>query len=368
MGQGASIPDYVGYIAVAIACLCYGSFFVPVKKFETGDGVFFQWILCCAVLLAGFVVNIVRAFPPFQPLAMLGGFLWCTGNMMAVPIIKTIGLSLGMLLWGLSNEIMGWSTATFGLFGLHAQTTSHPALNYAGAAIAIPAAIVFAFIKPSATNGANGEHKPHHDHEHGMADTPDYDTDSADDRRTRLLQVNGDEEERARLYAELDWTERLTPTKKRVLGIVLSVISGALYGSNFTPPQYIMDNCPECSQVGLDYVFSHFLGIWLTSTLYMVLYAAFRGNSPKLYPRAMLPGFLSGLMWATATICWFIANSSLSLVVTFPILAIMPGIVASLWGIFVFKEITGMRNYILFALALVVMLLSTALVALSKAL
>jgi len=46
MGQGVSIPDYVGYIALGVAAVCFGSCFVPVKKFETGDGLFFQWVFC----------------------------------------------------------------------------------------------------------------------------------------------------------------------------------------------------------------------------------------------------------------------------------------------------------------------------------
>src|SRR5262249_16200407 len=49
---------------------------------------------------AGLIVYIARGFPAFEPFAMLGGFLWCTGNIMVVPIVKLIGLSLGMLLWG----------------------------------------------------------------------------------------------------------------------------------------------------------------------------------------------------------------------------------------------------------------------------
>ena len=37
---------------------------------------------------------------------------------MVVPIVQMIGLSLGLLLWGTANLIMGWSSGTFGLFGL----------------------------------------------------------------------------------------------------------------------------------------------------------------------------------------------------------------------------------------------------------
>jgi len=52
---------------------------------------------------------------------MLGGFLWTTGNMMAVPIIKLIGLSMALLIWGSSNMLMGWLTGHFGILGVEAQ-------------------------------------------------------------------------------------------------------------------------------------------------------------------------------------------------------------------------------------------------------
>jgi hypothetical protein len=61
-----------GYASCGIAALFFGSYMTPVKQFETGDGVFFQWLLSSAIFLVGVAVNAYRQFPPFQPLAMLG--------------------------------------------------------------------------------------------------------------------------------------------------------------------------------------------------------------------------------------------------------------------------------------------------------
>lgn len=68
---------------------------------------FVQWVMAIAIWMCGLCVNAAVGFPPFQPLAMLGGFLWCTGNIMAVPVIRCIGLGLGLLIWGASNLIVG---------------------------------------------------------------------------------------------------------------------------------------------------------------------------------------------------------------------------------------------------------------------
>lgn len=319
-------PPYVGYISCLIAGLFFGSNFVPVKKFPTGNGIFFQWILCSAIWTCGFVILIIRQFPPFQPFAMLGGFLWCTGNMLTVPIIHLIGLGLGVVLWGTANLLVGWSNGTFGILGVAHQDVPVLWLSYVGALFAAISAICFALIKPEVAETTKNI----------LKNQP----------------INGES-------IRGDWTEKLTNLQRRILGVVLSLIAGFFYGTNFNPPQYIMDNCnKECSQNGLDYVFSHFSGIYLTSTIYFLLYCVWVSNKPQVYPEVVLPGYISGIMWAIAQICWFIANSSLSLVVSFPIITVLPATVGNMWGILLFKEIKGKRNFIVFGIAYVFSILS----------
>uniref|UniRef100_A0AC34RNW5 Uncharacterized protein n=1 Tax=Panagrolaimus sp. JU765 TaxID=591449 RepID=A0AC34RNW5_9BILA len=45
-------------------------------------------------------VHIARGLPPFNLTAALGGVLYATGNIASVPIVKGIGIGLGMLIWG----------------------------------------------------------------------------------------------------------------------------------------------------------------------------------------------------------------------------------------------------------------------------
>jgi hypothetical protein len=85
-----SVPSFVGYIALSISVLFLGSNYLPVKAFETGDGMFFQLILTSGIWIVGFVVNCIQGFPKMYPLAMLGGVFWSTGNLFVVPIIKCI--------------------------------------------------------------------------------------------------------------------------------------------------------------------------------------------------------------------------------------------------------------------------------------
>ncbi|XP_018100571.1 transmembrane protein 144 L homeolog isoform X2 [Xenopus laevis] len=285
----------IGFISSAVSVLLYGSNFVPVKKFDTGDGMFFQWILCASIWIVSLVVNIILHSPKFWPLAMVGGCVWATGNITVVPIVKTVGLGLGLLIWASFNLLTGWASSRFGMFGIDPEIVANPNLNYAGAGL-------------SALRGS-----------------------------------------------------------------AMAVVAGILYGSNFIPVLYIKDHSKNnqsiyagASQFDLDYVFAHFSGIFLTSTVYFLIYCAIMKNHPKVYPQAILPGFISGVLWAIATCCWFLANNYLSAVVSFPIITAGPGIIAAMWGVLVFKEIKGMRNYLLLVLAFCIVVSGSLLTGFSK--
>ena len=54
---------------------------------------------------------------------------------------------------------------------------------------------------------------------------------------------------------------------KKCLGFTLAIAAGLLFGNTFTPPNYLMDNHLGPKDP-LDYVFSHYCGIFATSTLW----------------------------------------------------------------------------------------------------
>ena len=162
--------------------------------------------------------------------------------------------------------------------------------------------------------------------------------------------------------------QNLGTFQKKLFGVLLSIISGICYGVNYDPVQYIIDNFPNASTNSLDYAFSHFTGIILMSTLLFVCYLIIRRNNPWVNHRSILPSFISGTLWAIAQTSFFIANSKLSITVSFPLSSIGPGIVAALWGIFVFAEIRGARNYLFLFLAFLLSAISITLITLSKVL
>ncbi|XP_064191441.1 transmembrane protein 144a [Anguilla rostrata] len=336
-----------GFVSCIISVVFYGSNFVPVKKIDTGDGMFFQWVLCAAIWIVSLVANIILNCPKFWPLAMLGGVIWATGNITVVPILKTIGLGLGMLIWGSFNLLMGWASSRFGWFGMDPEEVAQPVLNYCGAGLCLLSAIIFFFVKSDVQRSASSEETP--------------------------LLIDSRINSEGLVSSDDSWIDTLSPRSKRIVGSVLAACAGVLYGSTFVPVIHIKNHAARndsrfagASQFDLDYVFAQFSGTFLTSTVYFVIYCAVMKNKPKVYSRAILPGFASGVMWGLATCCWFMANTYLSAVVSFPIITAGPGLIAAIWGFLVFKEVKGLRNAIILVLAFCIVLAGAMLTAFSK--
>uniref|UniRef100_A0A8C7KRY8 Transmembrane protein 144 n=1 Tax=Oncorhynchus kisutch TaxID=8019 RepID=A0A8C7KRY8_ONCKI len=293
-----------GFVSCGVAVLFYGSNFVPVKKIPTGDGLFFQWVLCAAVWSVSLVVNIILGSPTFWPLAMLGGAIWATGNITVVPIVKTIGLGLGLLIWASFNLLIGWASSRFGWFGIDAEEVSNPTLNYCGAGCCLLSAVIFFFVKSDV---------------HSQSSRPEEEEPLLIDgvRHTAVPTV----------FSNLSPLSLSLSPPSPSSGSLLAVAAGLLYGTSFVPVLYIKNHAAHhdshftgASQFDLDYVLPSFSGIFLTSTVYFLIYCAAMKNTPRVYPRAILPGFVSGVMWGIATCCWFLANTYLSAVVSFPII------------------------------------------------
>jgi len=105
------------YGCIVIAVIIYGTNFIPVKKVATGDGLFFQLIVTMYIWSVGVFTCFIRNSFKLHVLPMLGGCLWATGNLCKVPIIKTIGIGMGQIIWATTNCVVGWAIARFGLFG-----------------------------------------------------------------------------------------------------------------------------------------------------------------------------------------------------------------------------------------------------------
>jgi len=398
--------------------------------------------------MTGLVHYMALGCPPVQPVAMIGGALWATGNLMCPLIIDCIGLGLGLLIWGSANMVVGWSSAHFGILGVKQQFVSHPAMNCIGAAIAVVAIMVYSQVKPMGNEERANRKKA------GKYQIPINAGDVYEDMANMIDKTDDVEDDDGKLTAGWSMATR------RVVGCLLAVVAGSLFGACFNPAQGVQDysetnycskinythaknvlatadlgfgpsmgsakntsalvmaeqdcnnivvNCKQldlarynmtaderttmcdnlggekgkvyctwdggsesCQGIPIEHMaFSQFCGILLSSFIYYVLYNIYfqwyKGINPWVNIPLIGPGFASGMIWAAAQIGWFYANENLDMAIAFPIVATAPGIIGTLWGIFLYSEVSlKTSNIAMLVAAMVMAACSDTIITLSK--
>lgn len=173
------------------------------------------------------------------------------------------------------------------------------------------------------------------------------------------------------------------------VGFALALMAGLLFGWTFDMPILLMECAKEVerhphetlaaagvvcnlsvqddfSKNPFNYVFSHFCGIVVTSFATLVAYVVVRRERAYMPRKIVVPSVLSGVMWGIAQAAWFEANKRLSVVVAFPIISTLPGVVALFVGFVFFGELRSCRSRTFALLGLLVRIPGVALIALSS--
>ena len=240
----------------------------------------------------------------------------------------------------------------FGLFGLHKDDITDPNLNYAGVGLALLSLGLTILVEPTKAEEADAK-------DAGIPEPV-----GSISLGKPLLESVGDDLEEGKKSPAVDaskstetWVSRLGPEKARVTGVVMALIMGCFFGFNFDPAQYLMDSKYDDDDGHrvdpLDYVFSHLVGIFAASSVYYAVYLVACGGWERSWKdrKLIAPAMLSGVMWAIAQVCWFVANGALGFSIAFPLITSGPGLVAAFVGIMVFGEIKGARNFAVLGLA-----------------
>jgi len=336
----------LGYACCLVAAIFFGSNYVPVKKLTNlGDGVFFSVCMTLGVFTVGVFVQTIRSFPKFEYQAMFGGCLWAIGNLCVVPIVKSIGLALGMMIWSGACMLSGWASARFGILGLDTEEVSRPGLNGFGVALACLALYVAS--KIDGTTNSNSNSSSSSNNSNGTSGMRRIDVDEEGEDNAFLN--NNNEEDEALRNGSGGESSSTTSNKKQTFGITLSLLSGVLYGVNFNPAENLRLRSGAHSDDALDFVFSHFCGIFGTTLVafalhYLHVVRKATDRYPELRQETIVPAFISGVMWGIAQTSWFVANRVLSMSISFPIISTLPSVVAALIGYFYFHEMRGEKN------------------------
>eukprot|EP00437_Effrenium_voratum_P008974 CAMPEP_0181421258 /NCGR_PEP_ID=MMETSP1110-20121109/13008_1 /TAXON_ID=174948 /ORGANISM="Symbiodinium sp., Strain CCMP421" /LENGTH=332 /DNA_ID=CAMNT_0023544323 /DNA_START=48 /DNA_END=1046 /DNA_ORIENTATION=- len=325
----------LGYACCLIASVAYAVNYLPVKKYETGDGIFFTFAMSLGILMVGLLMGFMQHEPlGFEPLAAVGGVIFTLGNLLCPLVIQLIGLGLGLTIWDLSNMLMGWFTGRFGLFGVDKELAEKPLFNYAGLALAC-VSLVFMYL------AARFDTKP----KEADVEAPES---KVDEKQPEGLE---------------------SPNPLRlVMGASMALLAGVLFGTMFDLPQDLMQGefGPCHSRCALDYVFSHFVGIFAAAAVALLIYIIVRRRKSYVPLNLMLPAMCSGIIWAIGTVAWFDANGELGFSVTFPIISSLPSILALLIGFCCFGELQSSKSRWFALVGVMIRLPGVALIALSR--
>jgi glucose uptake protein GlcU len=402
----------VGLLCCSIAGIGFGINFLPVKKLDVADGIFFSFCMSLGIMIVGVIVSFAfptestrafRGIPEFHPFAMLGGAAWMIGNLMCPLIIKWIGLGVGLIVWALTDMLMGWATGRFGLFHLKVEKVSDEPMNYTGLALATASLFLFAQARDLPEQAALN------DPENAESRADGVDTESGTGARTHahdlselhLAQEAASSRASSRKHSiassgleqvaprrspisraftaqssELvqraitardfnGWTCQAPGQVRFLVGFLMAMLAGIFMGYTFTPAELLAQTEGD-SHDALDYVFSNYAGIVLTGSAALVVYVLIRCEKAHL-PRAnVLPALVSGAIWSTAQTAWFKANEELSMVIAFPIISSLPGVIALVIGVLFLGELQTTRARFFAAAGVSVRLTGIVLIALSN--
>eukprot|EP00435_Cladocopium_sp_Y103_P014999 s1941_g3.t1 len=323
--------------------------YLPVKSCDIGDGIFFSAAMSVGILLVGLATGMFLTstpdfeIPAFEPLAAAGGAMWMLGNLMCPYIIKLIGLGLGLTVWDLSNMLMGWFTGYFGLFGMQRETNVQlPAMNFAGLILASLSLIFFSLASawdevPAPAEGKAGKH---------------LEVESRDRSGSDHSNLDGHEVSANNRQMDLEAQKGSLPEPKAgssaMLGFSMAIVAGLLFGSTFDLPMDLKDGDfgTRHSHDIMDYVFSHFIGIFLAAAVFLLIYVAIKGRKSHVSCKLILPSLASGVIWGIAQVAWFQANIELGFAVAFPIIGSLPGIIGLFIGLCCLGEVRTYRSRI----------------------
>jgi len=258
---------------------------------------------------------IVCSYIPFhwEPYGILSGALWMASSILAVYAIQNIGISVAQGLWSGSTIAVSfiWGAAIF-----HEQTNS--------IGLSILALVIIGIgIAGISISGSELMAKVDKEYETLL-------------NETETLQETSSER---------------SPRLKFIIGVSCALGLGITNGSVLAP----INGFDAVQQIG--FIASFGCGLAIVTPAFALPYFLFQRKWPDIQMEDWVPfrAFISGLMWNIGNFCALYATRFLGFTIGFP-LTQTALIVGGLWGIFLFKELTGWKRIGLFALGVTVLI------------
>lgn len=160
-----------------------------------------------------------------------------TGNLLCPLIIECIGIGLGLLIWGTANMTIGWMSAHFGILGVAKETVSNQKLNEIGFACAVASILIYSLVKPMGAEETSLRKAAKAAKRKKAGNGVGYSIQSGDISKESLKDVLDSPSE----ISDGRMTGKMSDAKKRLVGCLLAVVAGCLFGTCFNPAQGVSD-------------------------------------------------------------------------------------------------------------------------------
>ncbi|KAI6233749.1 hypothetical protein M3Y99_00890500 [Aphelenchoides fujianensis] len=347
----------IGLIQCLISTVLFGSSFVPIKNYEFGDGIFSLQIRSTTILVFGFGAFLWTGQSHFYAFAMLGGSIWTVACLIILPCIGELGLGVAVLVYSFMNCVTQWVTGNFGLFWTNARPPppENMWINYIGLVGLLVGGGLIAFVKAERPQPK-------------LSTVSTISTVQVLPQKPKNLAEEFTFAHKGAYYGMTGYRLR-NLNGRRIFAFAAALFAGFLFGEDVTPLIIMQDNpavWPNAPTNNENFIFSYYVGIFLTTSLVFAGYCVVKKNRPFVNNELALPSMVSGVMWSVAQGLFIICTHHLSVSVSGPISAICPSVVASCWSVFYFHEIQGRRNLIYLAASIGFTAIGTIFIALSK--
>jgi len=369
-----------GYLAVLGAIFFFGSIGVMIKSKKLAeakvDPIVFQLYYSLAIFISSWLVLTYNSFV-FTYWGIVGAALWVPASILSIFAIKYAGLSISQGIWSGSSIIVSflWGGIFYPMIDPHkddkGKNNTDEVKSFPLSAVALAVLCVgilglslsgtqtiadlqyrFPFINSfCARLRKPSKHSRHSEKERRGINNDSHYEPITDDNVSSDIDSHHEEGE-----ALIETDEQPLSLKARLFGMLCAILTGLPNGSMLVPLRLAPSNAQ-----GINYMVSFGIGVLAVTPVMAFIYFLLKREVPVFHLRvALIPGLLAGFVWNLGNYCSIYATLYLGLTIGFPLTQVAL-LVAGLYGIFFFKEITSWFAILFFFLSAGILLGGAAL-------
>jgi len=364
-----------GYLLALASAICNGSFAaaqkLPSVQKANPHPIIFNSFVCFGVVISSLVtmpfLPLLGTELKFNLLASLSGALFVGAILCSFLAIPHLGLAMAQGIWGGSALMVAFLWGVLGPSPIGAVPSSWTG-SLLGVLLLMIGILGMVFHEPLAALCCG---KTNDDEFRQLPLVPSSDNRSHEDGSYTGNNGNRAEEEQQRTSIINSSNSKTIPAPRnstnRLLGIVYALLTGVFGGSVNAPST--LTKIYGTPLNGIETLPSFGLGAMVVGLLVPLIYfklvdtKALELTGGIHFKTLCLPGLISGSVWNIGNICSVYANADISFAVAQPLMQCAL-LISGILGIFVFKEIKGVKIIVTFFVFAGVLLGGAALLAL----